>query len=146
MRNEKSAKSTGITVESIMTDNVISVTSEMTVGEAINLFLKMNISGAPLVNPRNIVISVVSEADLMKFAIMGELDIPIKYYLDKLVTIDEIVAVTKNDSFKTVFSQFIQKPVRRVIVIDSTGCLQGIVSRKNILKVFSQTKTNDPES
>ena len=123
-----------------MTANVISVMSSYTVKDTIELLLNKKISGAPIVDANRLVITVVSEADLMKFAVTNPLDTPIHKFLSFLTPTKDLITVQKTDSFKSIFKQFLTKPVRRVIVVDPQGRLEGIVSRSNILKAFLQVE------
>ncbi len=135
----------GTTVEDIMTHDVITIEQGQSVGDAINVFLKHKISGAPVVNLQHKVISVISEFDLMKFVVMGGPLVKVSDYIPKLVDQDDIVAVKKTDPIKSVFQKLLKKPIKRVIVLDATGRLQGIVSRKNILRVFADSYDDDNE-
>jgi predicted transcriptional regulator len=123
-------------VDSMMVKNVHSVNLTMTVAEVIQLILSKKISGAPVVNSVSEVISVVSQSDLIQFAALGGLDQQLLHFQDKLPSPEEIVFVYKHDTFKDVFKKFLTNPVRRVIVIDSTGKLQGIISRSTLLRIF----------
>lgn len=124
-------------VKTIMTEDVVPIMPSMSLIEVINLFIEKNISGAPIVDEKNKVISVISEVDLMKFALMGSVKIKVAKYMNKLASFEDIVSVQPDDPVTKVYKQFFQKPVRRVIVIDKDGYLKGVVSRKNILKVFA---------
>jgi predicted transcriptional regulator len=143
-------KGSGITIEKLMTTEVETLSPTTTVGQAIELFLSKKISGTPIVDQAERVISVVSEADLMKFAAIAGLKKPLQDFLGKLTPADKLVTVAKSDSFVQVFKQFMTKPVRRVLVTDSNGRLQGLVSRRNLLEIFLKIKkeeeqeSNDP--
>ncbi len=131
-----------LTVADIMVHKVRTVTPLMTIREAMHLFLTFNISGAPVIDPMGIAVSVVSQSDLMKFAAGGFMDEPLLKVMDKLATIDQLVVVKKTDPFKEVFKQFLLQPVRRVLVVDNTGKLEGIVSQSSILKAFMSTESH----
>ena len=140
-KNDKNSKAAhpgvgDFKVGDIMTSHVHTLQPSMTVRSAINLLLNNKVSGAPLVDPQGRVLSVVSESDLIKFAAMGQLDTELVALQSKLVAASKVIAVRKGDSFREVFKQFLTKPVRRVIVVDDMGKLQGIVSRSNLLRAF----------
>ncbi len=123
-----------------MTSTVVSIMSSFTVKDAIELLIQKNISGAPIVDANQKVITVVSEADLMKFAVTNPLDSALSKFIPLLTPTKDLITVKRTDSFKSVFKQFLTKPVRRVLVVDQNGKLEGIVSRKNILKAFLQAE------
>ena len=126
----------GLTVESIMTSNVQAVTQTMTVREAILLLVEKKISGAPVVDKLEKVVSVVSEGDLLKLAASHGLDKPIAMCVDKLVKVEKLVTAKKTEPFTEVYKRFLSHPVHRILVTDGNGKLQGIVTRSNVLKVL----------
>ena len=128
------------TIEEIMTEDVVTLTPNTTVREAIRLFLEKNIAGAPIIDSARKVVSIISEVDLMKFAAQGKMDLPMQQLLKNLVKADKVVTVNHRENFKDVFKKFLLNPVRRVLVVDSTGKLQGLVSRKNILRTFMEVE------
>ncbi len=129
-----------ITVEKIMTVNVTTLDAQMSIQEIIELFLQEKISGAPVVDKQRKVLSIVSEADLMKIAALNGLDIPLQKVLSTLPKAEQLITVKRTELFKDVFKQFLTNPVRRVIVVDDVFRLQGIVSRRNLIRAFLHEK------
>lgn len=126
-------------VKDIMTSNVHVIGMDMTVRKAIEFLVDKGISGAPMVDSQTgKPITVCSEADLMKFAAMDGLDKYVVEFLDKLP--NQLFKVKPDDSFAEVFKAFLTRPVRRVLVVDSQGRLQGVVSRRDIIKSFLADK------
>ncbi len=123
-------------VEDVMTVTVHCATMDMSVRSIIKMLLTKNISGAPVIDQMDRVVSVISESDLIKFAALGGLDKPLSEFASKLPNSGNLVAVQRQDIFRDVFKQFLVNPVRRVLVLDSTGKIQGLVSRSNILRAF----------
>lgn len=102
------------------------------------VLLRNKISGAPVLDSNSRVISVVSEGNMLKIAAFEGLDATIQSCLDQLVKPSKIISVRKTDSVLDAYKLFLTNPVKRLIVMDTTGKLQGVVSRSNILKVFLQ--------
>lgn len=127
-------------VDQMMTSPVVSFVLTTTVKEAIYVLLTRRISGAPVLDQAGRLITVVSEADLMKFSALGGLHSPLLDFRDKLVPTASVVTVRPTETFKDVFKQLLTNPVRRVIVVDAVGKVQGIVSRANILRTFLQSE------
>lgn len=125
-----------ICVKDIMTSKVLKVLPEMTVKEAISLMVKNSISGAPVVDSNDKVMSVVSEGDLLKLATSAGLDKTIFQCLMKLTKTEQLLTAKKTDFFADVYKKFLTYPVHRIIVVDDMGRLEGIVSRSNILRVL----------
>ena len=137
-KSEKSDKKSiaNMTAKEIMTAEAWAVTPDMTVQAIMQELINKKFSGAPVVDSMKKCISVVSEVDLMKFAAAGGIKKQLSDFMDKLVSADNVLKVEKNDPFKEIFKHFLLNPVRRVIVVDSSNKVQGIISRRDILKAF----------
>lgn len=138
--SDKAAPATPtLKVEDIMTSNVMGVPPEMTVREAMQLLSTHKISGAPVVNNMNKVLSVLSEGDLLKLAASEGMDKSISACLPKLCKTENLMTLKKTNTFSEAYMMFLTKGVHRIIVIDGNGNLQGIVSRSNVLRVICST-------
>ena len=126
-----------LSVEQVMTKTVFYLSSDIRVKDAIQIFVKNKISGAPLILPTTkILLSVVSESDLIKFAAMDGLDQPLQNFLNKLPELSNLVTARTTDTFGELFKKFLLNPVRRVIVVSRDGHVLGIVSRRDIMAAF----------
>ena len=144
MSEKSSPVPSALKIESIMTSAVRHVSPEMTVREAITLLTNHNVSGAPIVDTGGHVISVVSEGDLLKLAATVGLEKPISFCLQKLPKAEKLITLKRSSAFSEAYMLFLSHPVHRIIVIDSNGKLQGIVSRSNILRVLVASGNQDP--
>ena len=134
--SDKAKSAPPLKIEAIMISDVQSVHTEMTVRDAILLVTKYKISGAPVVDTLGHVVSVVSEGDLLKLAASVGLDKPISFCLSKLVKTEKLITLKRTSSFSEAYTTFLNHPVHRIIIIDGSGKLQGIVTRSNILKTL----------
>jgi predicted transcriptional regulator len=123
-----------LSVEAIMTSDVLCVSLTMTIREAIEMVTKAKVSGAPVVDVNHHVISVMSEGDLLKIAATMGLDVKVSSCLERLPKTEKLIVAKRTDSFTDVYKTFLTHSVHRVIVIDANGKVQGIVSRSNILR------------
>lgn len=137
--SEKAPVPPPLKVEDIMTANVMGVPPEMTVRDAMLMLSTHKISGAPVVNNMNKVLSVVSEGDLIKLAATEGMDKTISTCLPKLCKTENLMTLKKTNTFAEAYMMFLSKGVHRIIVIDGNGNLQGIVSRSNVLRVICST-------
>ncbi len=127
-------------VEDMMTENVLSVDLQVLVKDAILMLLQNRISGIPVVDEHKKLLSIVTEADLMKFAAMGGLEKALTSFRDKMISTDRLITVKKGDPFSEVFKNLLLHPVRRIVVVDDFGHLQGVVSRSDVLKAFMRSE------
>ena len=127
-------------VEDVMTEMVFAVTPVMTLREVVSLFLEKKISGAPIIDQNGKVISVISQSDLIQLIALEGMAKTVNFYLPKLPRTEDVISVRRTDLFRDVFKQFLVKPVRRIIVTDGNGSLQGLVSKSNLLKAFLEAE------
>lgn len=123
-----------------MTSTVFSVHVSMTIREAILVLVNHKISGAPVVDSTGTVISVVSEGSLLKLATKKGTAETIGQCLADLPTGDQLIIARRNDLIQNIYKTFLTHGVHRIIVVDDTRKLQGIVSRSNILRMLVQAK------
>lgn len=140
----------------IMTTNVITVKSDITVGELSNILLKNKVSGVPVVNKEDKLIGIVTEADIIK----DNVKIQFPFYFDPLMVSAYIVDFEKynenvkdylNTKVEDIMSQRVktaspQTPineianimanskVNRVPIIDDDRKVVGIVTRADVIK------------
>lgn len=144
-------------IKDIMTTEVITVSKGDTVEKCANLLSKHELSGLPVVDDEGYIEGIITEADLIKhnstvevpafLEILGGiiyLDNPNKYlenvrksmghYVQTVMTQDEDVAtVLEDEEVEAAASLLVSKKVNRLPVVDMTGKLVGIVSRKDIM-------------
>ena len=123
-------------VKDFMTANVQCVTLDMTVKQAITVLTTNKISGAPVVDNSQKVISVISEGSLLKLAAAKFLDKSIASCLSHLPKTESIISLSSSSTFIEAYRLFLTNPVHRIIIADSNGRLQGIVSRSNVLRIL----------
>lgn len=120
------------TAKDLMTAPVISVRDDVKLTEAIDVFLRWNISGAPVVNERGEVTGVISEHDIMNFALSGDAaDTLVSEAMSK-----EVVSAAPETPVEDLISRFAGK-IRRIPIMDG-GKLVGIVGRRDILREMSR--------
>lgn len=123
-----------VNVQDLMIKKVHKIKLEMTIHEAMGFLLQHKISGAPVVDAMNKVVTVVSQTDLMKLAPKMGLQEQINQCLNDLPK--QIICLHKNSTFTELYRAFLTYPVHRIIIIDSEGRVQGLVSRSNVLQLL----------
>jgi CBS-domain-containing membrane protein len=133
-----------VTADTLMTTKVYSVTSEMTISQAIGLLLIHRVRGAPVVDTLTKVMSVITEADLMKLAVSKGLSKTVGSCLEDLPKFENLVTAKKTAPFSTLYREFLTNSVQRIIVVDDTRRLLGLVCRSDILKLLYSPKNELP--
>ena len=119
----------------IMQSSLITAKEGTTVIEAINILGQNKITGLPVVDDDMTLLGLVSEKDIMSIAyhvlsdvIGNEMDTK---KLGDIMTKD-VVSFRLEDNLADICQCFMNKPFRRVPVLDN-GKLVGIISRKDIV-------------
>jgi predicted transcriptional regulator len=146
MDQKPAAAVPSLNVESLMTADVRVVSPEMTIREAIVLLTKHKISGAPIADLSGHVVSVITEGDLLRLAAGVGLETKIGWCLQKLPKAAKLVTLARSSSFSDAYKIFLTRSIHRIIIVDGTGKLQGIVSRSNILRVLCAAGTQETAS
>ncbi|MBF0565875.1 MAG: GNAT family N-acetyltransferase [Nitrospirae bacterium] len=114
-----------VPIGSIMNRNVIKISEVTTCKQAIDLFLKYNISALPVVNEKEEVTGLLSETDLLietNYAMMV-----------KDISTRSVISVEDDCHVSTALRLFQLKNLRCLPVLDADKRLIGIVGRKDIL-------------
>lgn len=125
-----------VKVSEIMIAPVKSIDMMMTVKDAIQFLISNKISGAPLVNKQGDLVSIVSEMDLMKIGVLEGIEAILWESLNSLPRRDKLITIKPDAYFAELFKLFLENNIRRVIVLDDSKCIVGIVSRRDIIKSY----------
>ena len=115
-------------VEEVMTPNVKHLSPEMLMKDVLDLFRRDRISGAPVVSEENLV-GVLSIEDLILCLINTNLDAPVKKYM----TVNPIT-VKCSDPVMEALKIFVSTQLGRLMVIDSSNQLVGILTKGDITR------------
>jgi CBS domain-containing protein len=129
-----------LTVQDVMTQVVHKVTPDMKVYQAIEMLTRYLISGAPVVDQNDKLISALSEGDLMRLAATDGLEATIAHCLPKLPPTNKLIILEKHQSFAEAYKLFLKHSLHRIVVIDGTGKITGIVTRADILRLFVESR------
>ena len=112
----------------IMQTNVLSVTKDTPVREAINMIVENSITGLPVVDIEMHLVGIVSEKDVLKLLYnLGASEGYVEDYMTRCV-----VSFDVDDDLLDVCESLIQNGFRRVPIL-AGGKLAGIISRRDII-------------
>jgi CBS domain-containing protein len=116
----------GRTAGDIMTRDVLTARRDMPIEECAKLLAFHNVSGMPVLDEADVVIGIVSEADVIAKhgATVGEIMTP------------EVVSVTETTPIEHIAALMAEKKIKRVPVIVD-GALVGMVSRADIVRAIA---------
>ena len=118
-------------VKEIMTTDVVSVTKDTPIYEAMELLIKHEITGMPVVEDDMTLVGVISEKDCLRlfYADEEEQNKTVQHFMTQ-----PAVHYHENDSLKTVCDFMMINYFRRVPVTSKKGQVVGILSRPDVIK------------
>ncbi|MHC4640046.1 MAG: CBS domain-containing protein [Planctomycetota bacterium] len=115
----------------IMTTDVISTTKETPIYEAMELLVKNEVTGMPVVDDEMNLVGVITEKDCLRMFYADE-DGKNKTVRDLMT--QPAVYYNENDSLKTICDFMMINYFRRIPVTTKKGKVVGILSRPDIIK------------
>ena len=113
----------------VMTTDILAVSPDMTVKDAINCLVHHRVSGAPVVDAAGRLVGVITEFQLLEAIFTPEVK---KHLVGDFMTKD-VLTVTENTMLSDVAHLFITHRIRRVPVVRDDRIV-GIVSRHDLLR------------
>lgn len=118
-----------LTAQDIMTDNVLTISPNATVQEAIETLMRKKISGLPVVDEDGQLIGVITEFALLAMAY--DVDVRQEKVSKHMTT--EVITVAPSEPIRKVADLCIMHRVRRIPVVEN-GQIVGLISRRDVLK------------
>jgi len=126
----------------IMTENVVSVKKDTPIYKALELLVKYNITGIPVVREDMILVGVLSEKDVLRlfYAHEGEEEQTVNDFMTQ-----PAVHFDEKESLLDICDCLTNNYFRRVPVT-SEGKLVGIISRTDIINYILQLRRKDADT
>ena len=141
-RTKHESNSEQISVSDYMTRNLIVFNPKQSVLEVMDLLIKHNISGGPVVNEDRELVGIISEGDCIKQISES------RYYNQPMENINveehmvkDVETINGDMNIFDAAEKFLQSKRRRFPIIED-GKLAGQISQKDILKAALQLKGN----
>ncbi|MHC4638542.1 MAG: CBS domain-containing protein [Planctomycetota bacterium] len=125
----------------LMTKKVIHVKKDTPILDAVEFLVKRNITGIPVVEEDMSLIGILSEKDVLR--LFSEDDDSENLTVNEFMT-QPAVFFDENESIDDICECLLQNYFRRVPVT-SNGKLVGILSRRDIIKIILNQKTQNNE-
>lgn len=121
-----------VKVTEYMARKLLTFTPETKVFDALQMLLKKNYSGAPVVNESGELVGVLSEADLMRVAIQGSYHEDTSGLVGDFMS-EKVLTISPDLDLYSVAEMFIKYHYKRFPVV-SAGKLVGMISRRDVLQ------------
>ncbi|WP_348674319.1 CBS domain-containing protein [uncultured Abyssibacter sp.] len=123
-----------IKAKDYMTANLVTLSPDTNVMEAIRILLDKGISGAPVVDKMGRLVGLLSEKDCMRVAThagyYGEAGGKVSEFMSP-----DVVTVDGDTSVIEIAKMFMEKPFKRYPVVDDNRLI-GSISRRDVLKAI----------
>lgn len=118
-----------LTAAQVMTHPVVTVRPQALLTDAIKLLLRHHCSGLPVVDDTGTMIGVLTERDIINFALSGNAaDTTVEEAMTR-----QVVALSPATSLADVINCLASNNFRRVPIV-SEGKVVGIISRRDVLR------------
>jgi len=122
-------------VGEIMSKHVVTVQSDASIVDAIELLVKKNVTGLPVVNEQKVLVGIISEIDVIQLLLR---DTVTKGHRVQDYMTQKVISFSPVDDILKICEFFAGNSIRRVPIIDA-GRLVGVVSRRDVIKfIFKQ--------
>lgn len=122
-------------------EHVVTVLADTPLIVVLDLLAARKISAVPIVDEHGVIIDVYSKSDAPLIVKMGvltptDLDRPVVDLLQQHKRSEPILTCFKSETLKDILDKCLTKRVHRLIIVDSTKRVEGIVSLSDILRFF----------
>ena len=123
------------TAKDIMSTEVLKITRDTTLEEALKILVNRQITGVPVVDAKGKMVGVLSDFDVLsQVATAKKLDPQV--FQDPVRYTSKVDAIQEGTPLQEILLKFIQKKYRRLPVLNKSGKLVGIVSRRDLIRLY----------
>ncbi len=115
-----------LSIGEVMTKNVITLSPEQTMREALDIFKKYGISGAPVTIEGNLV-GIISIEDMIRSLRDGRIDLSVADYMTA-----DVITTRNTDQVVEALKIFVKTHVGRLPVVTEDGRLVGLLTKGDI--------------
>jgi len=126
---------TETTAKEIMTRDLIRATEDMTIEEALKVLINHKVTGLPVVDSKGKMKGVISEYDILT-QISGSTKKHAEIFQEQITYSKKIDSITEDTPLSKIVSEFIDTKYRRLPVVDDNGNLVGIITRRDLMRVY----------
>jgi len=123
------------TAQEIMSTELIHATEDMTLEEALKVLVNHRITGLPVVDRNGRMKGVLSEYDILT-QISRAKKMKVETFQQRITYSKKVDAIRETTPLKKIVKEFIETKYRRLPVVDKRGKLVGIITRRDLMRVF----------
>lgn len=123
------------TAKEIMTRDIVQASEDMTIEEALKVLINHRITGLPVVNANGKMTGVISEYDILT-QLSKSTEKNTKVFQDPIHFSKNTDAISEDTPLSKIVTEFIDTKFRRLPVVDKSGNLVGIITRRDLMRVY----------
>ena len=123
------------TAGDIMSTELLTIQEETSIGDAVKVLINSRITGMPVVNKKGTMIGVLSEFDILEQIYQAKSISP-EAFMNPIKFSRNVDSLSISAPLEEVIDRFIHSKYRRLPVTDETGRLKGIITRRDLMRVF----------
>ena len=123
------------TAKEIMSTELMHATEGMTIEDALKVLINSRITGLPVVDKKGKLIGVMSEYDILVHISKAKSMKP-EVFQEAITYSPTADSIEENTPITEIMKQFIELKFRRLPVVNSSGKLVGIITRRDLMRVF----------
>jgi CBS domain-containing protein/anti-sigma regulatory factor (Ser/Thr protein kinase) len=116
-----------LTIHEVMSRHLKTIAPGTKMGEVMDLFRQARISGAPVVNNDGDLVGIVSLEDMIRALRESNIQAPVGEYMTR-----QVITVQATHPLIEALKVFEQKHIGRLLVLDESGKLAGIITKGDI--------------
>lgn len=123
----------------VMSTELLSIREGTTIGEALKMLMEHRITGMPVVDKNGKMVGVVSEYDIIAQLsphLTSKNDMKAELFETPVNFSRKVKSVKESTSLSTVVKSFVNKSYRRLPVVNERGVLVGMITRRDLMRVF----------
>jgi CBS-domain-containing membrane protein len=126
---------TETTAKEIMTRDLVRATEDMTVEEALKALINHRITGLPVVDKKGKMMGVLSEFDVLRQLAKTRAKSQ-DVFQEKIDFTTSVESIQDDTPLSQIVKGFIDTKYRRLPVVDKAGKLVGIITRRDLMRVY----------
>ena len=119
----------GVPTEQLMTPDIVTVTSDTTIDEAVDTIIENDIGSLMVIDEDDHLSGVITNNDFVDFLADGEYGTDVT--IDQFMT-DEVITINADDSIQTAAARMITNSISHLPVVDDDGKTLGMLSTTDI--------------
>jgi len=123
----------------VMSTELLCIREGTTIGEALKMLMDHRITGMPVVDKEGKMVGVVSEYDIIAQLsphLTSKNDMKSELFRAPVKFSRKVKSVKESTSLSTVVKSFVNKNYRRLPVVNEHGVLVGMITRRDLMRVF----------